>query len=223
MSATLASPTTDSPEWPAPCACRIERRSHMIQCPRLLTVVLITSAAWCASEPIRAQRRVPSAPSVPVAAAALQSHVVNLRISPAVQDKGHRVLIEGFTNLPDDALVAYEVEHELFFKGHIPLLESDRYSKEDRRAAQEKSLKWMYRGHIPVKAGRFIQALDIREWPAGRIKVWVAFQTILGTGVKQPAKIIARYGQMGERIKGNQVTMDGPMRRVEVERTVIKK
>ena len=119
-------------------------------------------------------------------------------MSPAIQDKGNRVLIEGFTNLPDGALISYEVEHE-------------------------RILEWMHDGHVPVKAGHFIQALDVRDWPPGRIKIWVAFQTILGMKVSQPPEVIARYGQMGERIEGNQVSTSGALRRVELEKSVIKR
>lgn len=161
-------------------------------------------------------------PPIATAAASEGTRVVNLTMSPAIQDNGNRVLIEGFTNLPDGALIAYEVEHDQFGKGHVPLLGSRSNSGEERRAAQKTSLTWKHEGQLPVKAGHFIQALDVKDWPAGRIKVWVAFQTILGTSVEQPAEVIARYGEMGERIEGNQATTSGPMRRVAVERTVRK-
>jgi hypothetical protein len=78
-------------------------------------------------------------------------------------------------------------------------------------------------GHIPVRDGRFTHSLDLSAWPTGQVEVWLAFQTILGTSVKQPDAVVARFGEMGEHLTGPNVSTSGGMKRVEVQGNLILK
>jgi hypothetical protein len=103
-------------------------------------------------------------------------------------------LLAGTTDLPDGSLIAYEVTHAVVAVG-----------RED--------------GTMLVTGGRFQRSVDLASWPPGRIEAWVAFQTILGTTVHQPPAVLQRFGQMGERLRGANVTKTGELRRVEQEQT----
>ena len=69
-------------------------------------------------------------------------------------------------------------------------------------------------GNMLVSSGKFEATLS--DVPEGKLEVWVAFQTILGTEIRQPEVIISRFGEMGEKLTGPNVTEAGNLKRVEV-------
>lgn len=106
--------------------------------------------------------------------------------------------LSGTTNLPDEALLAYE-------------LTSD--------GGDQPAKPYGVQGIMPVSDGRF--EVTVLAVPSGRIEAWVAFQTVLGIGSQQPAELIERYGLMGEKMSGPQVVdVGGGVRRAETVVTV---
>jgi hypothetical protein len=101
--------------------------------------------------------------------------------------------------LPDQAVIEWELRHELLFKRRdIPI----------SRMATE--------GHTTVRGNRYTVTIDLSNWPTGLVEVWVAFQP-LSYGTRQPAFVNALYGRNGERIEGEHVTIHPMhMRRVEL-------
>ena len=69
-------------------------------------------------------------------------------------------------------------------------------------------------GQTTVSGGSFSSRADLAGWPAGDVEVWAAFQTVLGDGAQPPA-LIERFGSLGERLTGPNVTVAGDIRRVE--------
>ena len=112
---------------------------------------------------------------------------------------GRTLVIEGTTDLPDSAVIEWELRHESLFKRRdIPI----------SRMASE--------GHTVVRGRRYTIAVDLSAWPAGQVEVWVAFQP-LSYGTRQPAFVNQMYGLSGERIEGENVSIHpAHMRRVEL-------
>src|SRR5215467_3602942 len=82
----------------------------------------------------------------------LAARNVILTSSPRVV--GHTLIIEGTTNLPDSAVIEWELRHESLFKRHdIPI----------SRMATE--------GHTAVRGGRYTVAVDLSAWPSGQVEV----------------------------------------------------
>jgi hypothetical protein len=109
---------------------------------------------------------------------------VELELTSASR-QGSDILFEGTTNLPDGALIAYEVTND--------------------------NATYFVDGNATVAGGKFQGTAAAA--PEGPIEVWVAFQTIVA-GATQPAEIIDTYGELGENITGD-VTKTGDMTRVE--------
>ncbi len=118
---------------------------------------------------------------------------VTLTLSPTLQ--GSRLRIAGTTDLPDGAVIVYEVRHE--------------------RWATEGELQWFREGQVVVEEGAFSTRTRLRSWPRGALQVWASFQTVLPDG-QQPPEVIATFGEMGERLAGDNVTQVGDMKRAEV-------
>ena len=131
----------------------------------------------------------------------LAARNVILTSSPRVV--GHTLIIEGTTNLPDSAVIEWELRHESLFKRHdIPI----------SRMATE--------GHTAVRGGRYTVAVDLSAWPSGQVEVWVAFQP-LSYGTRQPEFVNRLYGRNGEWIEGEHVSIHpAHMRRVELSEHV---
>jgi hypothetical protein len=112
---------------------------------------------------------------------------------------GRTLFIEGNTDLPDSAVIEWELRHESFnIRRDIPL----------SRLASE--------GHTIVRDRHYTVAVDLSAWPAGQVEVWVAFQP-LSYGTRQPACVNQLYGRNGERIEGENVSIHpAHMRRVEL-------
>lgn len=117
---------------------------------------------------------------------------VSLTLDPVMTNR--RLTITGTTNLPDGAILMYEARHENWRLAGEPV--------------------WLRAGQTAVKDGTYADRLNVSRWPEGTIEVWVAFQAVLLEGT-QPPDVTARYGPMGEGLTGDDVTRDGPMRRIE--------
>ncbi|HOK35077.1 MAG TPA: hypothetical protein PLL80_00875 [Candidatus Pacearchaeota archaeon] len=103
----------------------------------------------------------------------------------------------GTANLPNKALISYEISHELspanFFK----------------------------EGTAEVQNGKYEFSIDVKEWPSGNIKIWTAFQTMLDVD-KQPQEIIDLYGEKGEKIPDPSAVELESLKRVEKTLTIVK-
>ena len=121
------------------------------------------------------------------------AQAVQLSLFPSIE--GNLLIIEGFTDLPDRAILMYEVK-------------------------QVSANPTVLNGTLPVLDGKFSRQVDLTGWHAGTISVWVGFQTLLEQGEKQPDEVIERFGEMGEFLYGENVTETGGLKRVEVMKTV---
>lgn len=118
---------------------------------------------------------------------------VQLTLNPSMQ--GSLLIVEGRTDLPNRALLLYEVTEI----SAAPRTES---------------------GTMPVLDGRYARQVDITGWTADTILVWVGFQTVLDGNEQQPEEVIARFGEMGEFLSGDNVTETDGLKRVEVSQVV---
>lgn len=108
--------------------------------------------------------------------------------------------VSGNANLPDGALISYEISHESWGTRIFSPAEMDvRFAG----------------GTTEVRNGKYEFSINVAQWPSGNIETWVAFQTILGTTVKQPQGVIGLYGEMGEKIPDASAVQSGPLKRVE--------
>lgn len=103
--------------------------------------------------------------------------------------EGNSLLIDGTTDLPDGALLVYEVRHERY--GHDPETPLDMIFTE---------------GSLAVAGGNFAATVDLALFDPGELQVWVAFQIKLPRNGEQPSDIRARFGDRGERLSGPNVT-----------------
>lgn len=128
--------------------------------------------------------------------------VVSLTLSPIL--RGTTLFIIGSTDLPNGTVIAYEIRHEgAATRTDVPI---------------EKLFK---EGMVTVADGGYSATESLKGWPPGRIEVWAAFPTILDTKAKQPPEIISRFGEMGEKLQGNNVKKAGAIKRVEVTQTIV--
>jgi hypothetical protein len=117
---------------------------------------------------------------------------------------GSQLTIEGNTDLPDGSVISYEVQHEQFAtRTDLP------------------SEKLFADGETMVASGYYSSDIDLAGWPAGKVDVRVAFQTVLGTTRQQPPEVISRFGKLGERLEGPNVTTKGSIKRVEIIKPII--
>jgi hypothetical protein len=120
---------------------------------------------------------------------------VHLTLNPSMQ--GSLLIVEGKTDLPNRTLLLYEVTEI----SAAPRTES---------------------GTMPVLDGRYARQVDITGWTADTILVWVGFQTLLQGDERQPEEVIARFGEMGEFLSGDNVTEIDGLKRVEVSQIVAR-
>lgn len=121
---------------------------------------------------------------------------------------GNNILrVSGNANLPDGALISYEVSHESWGTRIFSPAEMDvRFAD----------------GTTEVKSGKYEFSVNVAQWPSGNIETWVAFQTILGTTVKQPQGVIELYGELGEKILDASAVQSGSLKRIELTSIVRK-
>jgi hypothetical protein len=123
----------------------------------------------------------------------------NVSLTSAPRVVGRMLVIEGSTDLPDSAIIEWELRHESLFKRHdIPIS------------------RMVTEGHTVVRGHRYYVTIDLSNWPTGQVEVWVAFQP-LSYGTRQPAFVTRLYGLNGEWIEGAHVSIHpAHMRRVEL-------
>src|SRR5437868_13318194 len=123
----------------------------------------------------------------------------NVVLTSAPRVVGRTLFIQGTTDLPDSAVIEWELRHESMNKRHdIPLSHM------------------VTEGHTIVRGHRYNVAIDLGNWPSGDVEVWIAFQP-LSYGTRQPAFVNRLYGVNGEWIEGANVSIHpAHMRRVEV-------
>lgn len=135
------------------------------------------------------------------------SQTVDLTMDARIE--GASIVAEGTTDLPDGAVIVYEVTHEDFG------------TKDD---LEDPVWSLFADGSVPVDGGRYSLSVPVADWPAGDVTVWVAFQAVLSDDVDpgdgQPAAVMERYGEMGARLTGPNVTESAGNKRVEIEATV---
>jgi hypothetical protein len=133
--------------------------------------------------------------------AAASAKTVDLTLAPRVV--GNTIYIEGTTDLPDGAIIEWELRHEhVWERRDIPI---EHMSGE---------------GHTVVRGHRYYAAVNLSNWPSGSIEVWVAFQP-RSYGTRQPAYINGIFGINGEGMDGANVTYHpAQMRRVELIKNV---
>src|SRR6476619_7081065 len=108
-----------------------------------------------------------------IAGPLLARHVA---LTSSARVEGRTLYIEGTTDLPDSAVIEWELRHESLFKRRdIPI----------SRMATE--------GHTVVRGRRYTVAVDLSAWPEGDVEVWVAFQPT-SYGTRQPQFVSRIYG-----------------------------
>jgi len=113
--------------------------------------------------------------------------------------KNRHLTIKGTTDLPNGALISYEVRHEgAAIHTDVPME------------------KMFADGNSVVEGGQYLADVNLEGWPRGELTVWVAFQTILGMSKHQPPVLLTRFGEMGEKLTGANVSKAGYMKRVEL-------
>jgi hypothetical protein len=114
-----------------------------------------------------------------------------------------KLVVEGMVTVPDGALLSYEITDAKFRSGS---------------GLTGKTLG----GNILVKGKSFNKSFPLNQFSRGEIEVWLGFQTITGPE-KQPKEVIDLYGELGEKLKGSQVTTAGNLKRVELALRVQKR
>ena len=138
-----------------------------------------------------------------VASCAMPPPTVELAMT--VERDGGRVHIEGNTDLPDDAILAFEVRHEGY--------EIDPETPIDMLFAE---------GLTTISNGEFQIEVNISSFEPGEIEVWVAFQMrFINSNRTQPRQVIRQFGDRGELLQGDNVTNHGEDgKRVELSQTI---
>ncbi|MBS3908530.1 MAG: hypothetical protein KGZ93_02695 [Actinobacteria bacterium] len=126
---------------------------------------------------------------------------VELAMSAAIE--GDTLFIKGTANLPDGAVLSYDIRHEgLATRTDVPL----------------ENLQM--EGTVEVKTGAWTIMQPLTGWPKGELELWVAFMIVPGA-VDQPKEISNIYGETGENIKGDQSRApfreDAGIRQAEIE------
>ena len=117
---------------------------------------------------------------------------------------GHRsewrvLWVEGETDLPDGSYVNYRVTHDLA-----------RTSSPDAWPATN----LVESGRSTIRDGTYWARVNTLNWPAGTVRVLVQFPF-----PPQPPEVVARYGEFGEHLTGDNVTERQGIRAIEVEHT----
>jgi hypothetical protein len=112
-----------------------------------------------------------------------------------------RVLwVEGETDLPDGAYINYRVTHELARTAPVEQWPSPNLIESGRATVQE---------------GEYWARVNTLNWPAGAVDVVVQFPL-----PPQPPDVVRRYGEFGEQLTGDNVTVLNGMKAVEVRHTL---
>lgn len=107
--------------------------------------------------------------------------------------------IEGTTDLPTGAELTYTVRHEM--ANTVPVDEWP-------------ATNLVESGRAVVQDGQFWGRGSTNNWPAGQVTVLIQFPL-----PPQPEEVIARYGEFGEKLTGENVVDVGGVKAVEVTHT----
>lgn len=107
------------------------------------------------------------------------------------------LLIEGTTDLPDGAELTYTITHDA--AATLPMTEWP-------------AANLIESGRSVVQGGQYWARVTTTSWPAGRVRVLLQFPL-----PPQPAEVVARYGEFGEKLAGDNVISEGPINAVEAE------
>ena len=105
--------------------------------------------------------------------------------------------IEGTTDLPDGAVVSYRVTHAL---------------GEELPPSEWPAQNLIADGTAVVQENQYWARLNTTYWPAGDVRVQVRFPV-----APQPAAVSSRYGEFGEQLTGDNVTILGASKVVTAE------
>ncbi|HIN10766.1 MAG: hypothetical protein MK365_00890 [Vicinamibacterales bacterium] len=108
--------------------------------------------------------------------------------------------IEGTTDLPDGAVVSYHVTHAL---------------AEELPPSEWPAQNLIADGTAVVQESQYWTRLNTTYWPAGAVRVQVQFPI-----APQPATVRGRYGEFGEHLTGDNVTILGASKVVTAEHTL---
>ena len=128
-----------------------------------------------------------------------------VELAMTVERDGDRVHINGNTDLPDDAILAFEVRHE------------------DYEIDPETPIDMLFtEGLTTVSNGEFQIEVNISSFEPGEIQIWLAFQMkFINSNRAQPRQVIRQFGNRGELLRGENVTNHGEDgKRVELSQTL---
>ena len=108
--------------------------------------------------------------------------------------------IEGTTDLPDGAVVSYHVTHAL---------------AEELPTSEWPAKNLIADGTAVVQESQYWARLNTTYWPAGGVRVEVQFPV-----AQQPAAVRGRYGEFGEHLTGENITILGASKVVTAEHTL---
>jgi hypothetical protein len=108
--------------------------------------------------------------------------------------------IEGMTDLPTGAELTYTVRHEMANAAPVD---------------QWPATNLVESGRAVVQTGEFWGRVSTNNWPAGQVTVLIQFPL-----PPQPGEVIARYGEFGENLTGDNVVDVRGIKAIEVEHTL---
>ncbi|MCH7750381.1 MAG: hypothetical protein IH939_20060 [Acidobacteria bacterium] len=108
--------------------------------------------------------------------------------------------IEGTTDLPNGAVVSYHITHAL---------------AEELPPSEWPAQNLIADGTAVVQESRYWARLNTTYWPAGAVRVRVQFPV-----APQPTAVGERYGEFGEHLTGDNVTIVGASKVVTAEHTL---
>lgn len=108
--------------------------------------------------------------------------------------------IQGTTDLPDGAVVSYHVTHAL---------------AEELPPSEWPARNLIADGTAVVLESQYWARLNTTYWPPGAVRVQVQFPV-----APQPAAVRGRYGEFGEHLTGDNITILGAAKVVTAEHTL---
>ncbi|HCE03490.1 MAG TPA: hypothetical protein DEQ98_09630 [Acidobacteria bacterium] len=120
-------------------------------------------------------------------------------LSVTHESRWRELRVEGATDLPDGAVLSYRVTHAL--ANELP-------------PSEWPAQNLIADGTAAVQEGKYGARLNTTYWPKGSVQVEVQFPI-----APQPPTIRTRYGNFGEELTGNNVTVLGSSKVVTAEHT----
>jgi len=123
----------------------------------------------------------------------------SVMLSITHESRWRELRVEGATDLPDGAVLSYRVTHAL--ANELP-------------PSEWPAQNLIADGTAAVQEGKYGARLNTTYWPKGSVQVEVQFPI-----APQPPTIRTRYGNFGEELTGNNVTVLGSSKVVTAEHT----